>query len=69
MDFVVEWQGRLLGIEVKATRNPGYNGAKALRTFLQEYRNDALGGLLLHGGEETFWISEGVLATPWWKVI
>ena len=69
VDFVVEWTGRLLGIEVKATKSPGYNDAKGPRVFLNEYGSDVVGGVLLHGGEETFWISEGVLATPWWKVM
>lgn len=69
VDFVIESQGQVLGIEVKANRNPGYNDARGLRAFLQEYDNIALGGLLLYGGDETFWISEGVLATPWWKVL
>jgi predicted AAA+ superfamily ATPase len=69
VDFVIERQGTLLAIEVKATSNPGYNDAKGLRTFLQEYGDDALGGLLLYGGERIFWISERVLAAPWWKVI
>jgi len=69
VDFVIERKGKLFGIEVKATTNPGYNDAKGLRSFLQEYGNDAIGGVLLHGGEETFWISERVLAAPWWKVI
>jgi predicted AAA+ superfamily ATPase len=69
VDFVIERQGTLLAIEVKATNNPGYNDAKGLRTFLQEYGDDALGGLLLYGGERIFWISERVLAAPWWKVI
>ncbi len=69
VDFVIEWQGKLLGIEVKSNRNPGYNDAKGLRTFLQEYNDIAIGGLLLHGGDETMWLSDGVLATPWWKVL
>jgi predicted AAA+ superfamily ATPase len=69
VDFVVEWQGRLLPIEVKATANPGYNDARGLRAFLQEYGDTALGGLLLHGGGKVFWISQGVLAVPWAKVI
>ncbi|HMN44182.1 MAG TPA: ATP-binding protein [Povalibacter sp.] len=69
VDFLIERNGKLLAIEVKATTNPGYNDSKGLRLFLEEYGTDALGGLLLHGGEETFWISERVLATPWWKVI
>ena len=69
VDFVIEHKGKLLGVEVKATANPGYNDARGLRTFLQEYGSDALGGLLLYGGDETLWISEGILAVPWWKVI
>jgi predicted AAA+ superfamily ATPase len=69
VDFVIERQGKLLAIEIKATSNPGYNDTRGLRSFLQEYPTDALGGLLLHGGENTFWLSEGVLAAPWWKVI
>ncbi|MDR2215974.1 MAG: ATP-binding protein [Nevskiaceae bacterium] len=69
VDFVIERQGRLLGVEVKASTSPGYNDSKGLRVWLNEYRDEALGGLLLHGGEETFWIAERVLAVPWWKVI
>jgi len=69
VDFVVERQGKVLGVEVKATANPGYNDAKGLRVFLEEYGQEAVGGVLLHTGDKTFWISEGVLAVPWWKVI
>jgi uncharacterized protein len=69
VDFVVEAKGRLLGIEVKATRNPGLNDARGLRAFLGEYGASALGGLLLHGGDGVFWIADRVLAAPWWKVI
>lgn len=69
VDFVIERNGKLLGVEVKATANPGYNDSKGLRLFLQEYGNDAFGGVLLHGGEEIFWMSERVLAVPWWKVL
>lgn len=69
VDFVIERHGKLLAVEVKATANPGYNDAKGLRVFLQEYGSDTLGGILLHGGEATYWISTGVLAVPWWKII
>lgn len=69
VDFVVERKGRPLPIEVKTSRNPGYADARHLRTFLTEYRDTAVGALLLHDGAETFWISEKVLAAPWWKVI
>ena len=69
VDFVIEREGKLLPIEVKATENPGYNDTKGLRSFLEEYGDRVPGGLLLHGGEKTYWISERVLAAPWWKVL
>jgi uncharacterized protein len=69
VDFLIERKGKLLPIEVKATQNPGYNDSKGLRAFKEEYAADVLGGLLLHAGEKIYWIAEGVLAAPWWKVI
>jgi uncharacterized protein len=69
VDFVIEYQNRLIGIEVKATTSPGYNDAKNLRLFRQEYGDKVHGCLLLHGGDKTQTIAEGVLAAPWWKVL
>lgn len=66
---MIEREGKLPPIEVKATENPGYNDTKGLRSFLEEYGDRVLGGLLLHSGEKTYWISERVLAAPWWKVL
>jgi hypothetical protein len=59
----------VLAVEVKATANPGYDDARHLRAFLSEYDDLAVGALLLHDGDETFWISEKVLAVPWWGVL
>ncbi|MDB4915440.1 MAG: ATPase [Gemmatimonadetes bacterium] len=69
VDFVVERKQRVLAVEVKATSNPGYADARHLRSFLIEYADTAVGGLLLHDGTETFWLSDRVLAAPWWKVV
>ena len=69
VDFVVERNGSLLPIEVKATVNPGYVDTRGLRAFRQEYDEQCIGGLLLHGGGQTQWISDGILAVPWWRVI
>lgn len=69
VDFVIEWNGRLLAVEVKATGRPGYGDARHLRTFLQEYGSEVVGGLLLHTGEDVYWVSEGILAVPWWRVM
>ena len=69
VDFVVETGGRLLPIEVKAATNPGYSDTRALRAFREEYPERFVGGLLLHGGSETRWMSEHILAVPWWRVL
>jgi predicted AAA+ superfamily ATPase len=69
VDFVLERRGRLLAVEVKTTAHPSYRDARHLRTFLDEYPDTAQGALLLHTGEETAWLSDRVLSTPWWRVL
>jgi hypothetical protein len=69
VDFVVEWRGKVLPIEVKASDRPRLEDARSLRLFLDEYKDLARSGLLLHTGSEISWITDRVLAVPWWKVI
>jgi predicted AAA+ superfamily ATPase len=70
VDFVVETRsGALLAIEVKATARPSSEDVGPLREFLDDYKDRVVGGLLLHRSDETFWISEQILAVPWWRVI
>ena len=69
VDFVVEVAGRLLPVEVKAAANPGYSDTRSLRAFREEYPDRFIGGLLLHGGGETQWMSDRILAVPWWRVL
>ena len=69
VDFIVESGGRLLAVEVKASANPGLADIRGLRLFREEYPERFAGGLLLHGGRDTQWMAEGVLAVPWWRVV
>jgi uncharacterized protein len=69
VDFVVEWKGRLLPVEVKTTARPRTGDADALRAFREEYGRRALAGLLLHTGDSVSWLADGVLAAPWWSVV
>lgn len=69
VDFVIESGDRLLPIEVKAATRPGYADTRGLRAFRQEYTDQFIGGLLLHGGIRTQWMSERILAVPWWRVL
>ncbi|NJL26708.1 MAG: ATP-binding protein [Thermoanaerobaculia bacterium] len=68
VDFVVEWRGKLLPIEIKSSQRPRLQDAHGLRAFRAEYPEHSRAGLLLHDGEELGWIADGVLAAPWWRV-
>lgn len=69
VDFVIEAQGQLLPIEVKATTKPTLADCKHLRTFQSEYGDQVRGALLLHAGDFTGWLADGILAAPWWSVV
>lgn len=69
VDFVIEAGRTLLPVEVKATTRPGYRDARHLLAFRAEYGRRVPGALLLHAGEETFWLADGILAAPWWRVV
>lgn len=68
VDFVIETPKRLLPVEVKAAARVAPGDARGLEAFLDEYGSAADGGLLLHGGSETFPLTRRVLAAPWWQV-
>ncbi len=69
VDFVIEMpDGRPLPIEVKAATRPQWSDLSGLRVFLEEYPA-TIGGLVLHGGEETYRISDRIVAAPWWRVV
>jgi uncharacterized protein len=69
VDFVVEKNGQLLPIEVKATRRPSMADIQALKLFRREYADRTRAGLLLHAGSQITWLAEGILAAPWWRVV
>jgi len=69
VDLVIETRGRLVPIEVKATRRPRIADTVHLRSFRAEYGKKARAALLLHDGTTLEWITPDVLAVPWWKVI
>jgi len=70
VDFVVELPtGRLMAVEVKASPKPQWRELTGLRAFFDEYADLAIGGLVLHGGEETYRLGDRIVATPWWRVM
>ena len=69
VDFVIETEDRFLPIEVKASGRPRLSDAKHLRTFRTEYGTRARAGLLLHTGNTLEWLTDDVLAVPWWRLL
>ncbi|MCY3737646.1 MAG: ATP-binding protein [Gemmatimonadaceae bacterium] len=69
VDFVIETGRRLLPVGVKAAATVHPGDVRHLHTFLDEYSDMAQRGILLHDGEETFWLTDRVLAAPWWRVL
>ena len=69
VDLVIETDGSLVPIEIKATGRPRLADAAHLRTFRAEYGTQARAGLLLHTGSTLEWIAPDVLAVPWWRVV
>lgn len=68
VDFVIDDGTRLLPVEVKTTAQPSTRDMASMRVFLDDY-DRASAGLLLHGGDQTFWIARNILAAPWWRVV
>ncbi len=69
VDFVIEWGGQLLPVEIKTGMRPGSGDARHLRVFLEEYAPETPGALLLYDGDEVIRLAERIIAAPWWKII
>jgi predicted AAA+ superfamily ATPase len=64
VDFVIEHGRKVAAIEVKSTKNPGYDDTTGLRAFLEEHPT-ASAGLLIHGGRDIKRLGDKILAIPW----
>ncbi len=69
VDFVLEWRRGLVGVEVKAGAQPSLRDVAGLRAFLDEYPRSARGGIVLHGGDDSYWLDDRIIAVPWWRVM
>jgi predicted AAA+ superfamily ATPase len=66
VDFVIETDRTLLPVEVKATARPRLDDARGLLSFRRESPRISRAGLLLHTGDRLEWLTEHILAAPWW---
>ncbi len=64
VDFVVEHGRKVLGVEVKLTREASFRDTAGLRTFLAAHP-EASGGLVVYGGRRVEALDERIVAVPW----
>jgi uncharacterized protein len=69
VDLVIEYDGTLLPIEIKSSKRVGYADTANLRLFRSEYPDQTRAGIILYDGDEIEWLSSGILAAPWWRVL
>ncbi len=68
VDFVIETASALIPIETKSSKRVHAGDAKHLRTFRQQH-DRSRAGLLIYAGDDIEWLTDDVLAVPWWKII
>ncbi len=61
---MIERGTQLLGIEVKSKTRPQLSDVPGLRLFLEEYAPEAQGGLVVHDGTDTYYLTKNILAVP-----
>jgi predicted AAA+ superfamily ATPase len=64
VDFVVETEGRLVPIEVKVSATPRPAMTAALKTFRRDFAARAGPGYLVHPGDTTLPLGDGITALP-----
>ncbi len=66
IDFLLEWQGRLLPVEVKAQEEVDYRRLRGLRAFLDEHRGQAPLAWVIYLGREWRTLGPDIALVPWW---
>jgi len=65
VDFVLEIEGKIIGVEVKYSKNIGFSDAEGLR-YLKEVCPDFKWGFIIYLDKEIKKLSANIYAVPWW---
>lgn len=67
VDLVLEIDGVLHPVEIKAKSNPNRNDGRGIGAFRECFPREKIGaGLLVCAVEKPLWLAENLLAVPWW---
>jgi hypothetical protein len=64
VDFVIEHEGALMPVEVKAAARPRLSDTDGLKAFLDEYPDSARHGILVHTGDAVEALSPRIWGVP-----
>ncbi len=68
VDFLVEWGGRLVPVEVKLSATPRPAMAATVEAFRKDLGEKALPGYVVHGGDIQLPLGGGVMALPFGRL-
>jgi predicted AAA+ superfamily ATPase len=68
VDLVVEWERRLLPIEVKLSGTPRPEWVAGIETFRRDHERRAGPGFVVHAGDTRRTLSDSVEALPYWQL-
>ena len=69
VDFVIVTPRALIPVEVKSRQQLRVADARHLAIFMRDYGDAVSAGVIIHGGRDTYWLTERVLAVPWNRAI
>ena len=67
VDFVLEYKGKTIGIEVKLSQSVKYGDIQGLLNFI-ELEHNAAGGIIFYNGNKIHYLSENIVALPWYFI-
>lgn len=68
IDFILEWDGQCIPIEVKWTENPDPQDARHVKTFLKEHSDLAREGFVICRCPRPAQLAPHITAIPWWML-
>lgn len=68
IDYILEWDGRFIPIEVKWTENPTPQDARHLRSFLAEHPTQSTTGYVVCRCPRPAKLAPNITAIPWWML-
>ncbi|HBR15843.1 MAG TPA: hypothetical protein DD723_09965 [Candidatus Omnitrophica bacterium] len=64
VDFVVRFNNKVIGIEVKSSANLAFSDTRSIREFLKAHP-EASQGIIVYGGSKIYPVATNIYAVPW----